>query len=67
MKLFGVFCIGIRGATLLKEESSQFLQRSARKNSWHAMEETKQGNMERECIEEDCDQVRLIQLSDTNF
>ena len=37
------------------QEASQFIKlRSKRANSWHRFEETEEGNLERECLEEAC-------------
>lgn len=47
---------------LTRTESSEFLSRRAR--GYHILEETKQGNFERECIEEDCNQEECLEVSD---
>jgi len=37
------------------QEASRFIKhRSKRANSWHSFEETREGNIERECYEEEC-------------
>jgi len=45
-----------------KAQSNQFLRRSPRRNSF--FEETKQGNLERECIEENCDRENASEVTD---
>jgi len=45
-----------------KIESSQFLRRSPR--AWQFFEETKQGNLERECIEEECSYEECYEVTD---
>jgi len=48
--------------TISEEASKQFLRRSPRRNSF--FEETKQGNLERECIEEDCSPEECFEVTD---
>lgn len=45
-----------------KIESSQFLKRA--KRAWQFFEETKQGNLERECIEEECSYEECYEVTD---
>merc|ERR1712113_27934 len=47
-------CLTVFGRGLSREEASQFLSRSARASNWGGFEESKSGNLERECIEENC-------------
>jgi len=45
-----------------KKEASQYLRRTKRANSFHRFEEIKEGNAERECMEETCsyEEVREV-------
>lgn len=47
---------------ITKAESSSFLSRAGR--GYHIFEEARQGNFERECIEEDCNQEECLEVSD---
>ncbi|CAG5111045.1 Oidioi.mRNA.OKI2018_I69.chr2.g5381.t1.cds [Oikopleura dioica] len=66
MKLSLFIFLGItRGAFIGKDEATGFLKsRTRRANSWHSWEETKDGNLERECIEETCDDEELFEVYD---
>uniref|UniRef100_A0A8C7L9M7 Gla domain-containing protein n=1 Tax=Oncorhynchus kisutch TaxID=8019 RepID=A0A8C7L9M7_ONCKI len=47
-----VLCLWLFSVSLSPEEANQFLRRHRRAN--HVFEETKQGHLERECVEEKC-------------
>ena len=53
MKLLSIFVVGSLGTSMTREEANTFLARNRRGPGF--MEELKDGNLERECIEEDCD------------
>ncbi|CBY23586.1 unnamed protein product [Oikopleura dioica] len=65
MKLFFIFFSISAALFLEKNEATGFLKiRSRRANSWHSWEETKDGNLERECVEESCDDEELFEVYD---
>nr|CAB3263366.1 uncharacterized protein LOC780869 [Phallusia mammillata] len=51
---------------LNREEANSFLSRKLLKNSWHHFEETQQGNLERECMEEVCSWEEAREVFETD-
>ncbi|XP_037008251.2 vitamin K-dependent protein S [Artibeus jamaicensis] len=51
---------------LSKQHASQVLVRKRRANSWYSAEETQQGNLERECIEELCNKEEAREVFENN-
>jgi len=60
MKLYFLLAIGVFG--LSKERASAFLSRSRRANG--GFEEMKEGNLERECIQETCNNEEFNEVYD---
>jgi len=48
-----------------KREANNFLSRHRRKSNRRGFEEVWEGNLERECIEETCNQEELVESLDT--
>ena len=51
---------------LNNQEANTFLSRKLLKNSWHHFEEVNQGNLERECLEEECSWEEAREVFETD-
>ena len=51
---------------LSKQEANVFLSRKVLANSWHHFEEIKPGNLEKECLEEQCSWEEAREVFETD-
>merc|ERR1712002_337023 len=64
MKIASALVVGLVGARMIeRDEAGQFLARKRRANEGY-FSELKAGNLERECIEEDCDKDEFYEVYD---